>query len=69
MITDERLTTFINSLESRDLPILEEIEQEALDANVPIIRKEPKLSEGIASDPSAHAYTGKPERQWDFPRF
>lgn len=40
MITDERLTTFINSLESRDLPILEEIEQEALDANVPIIRKE-----------------------------
>lgn len=40
MITDERLTTFINSLESRDLPILEEIEQEALDADVPIIRKE-----------------------------
>ena len=40
MIADERLTTFINSLESRDLPILEEIEQEALDANVPIIRKE-----------------------------
>lgn len=40
MITDERLTTFIDSLESRDLPILEEIEQEALDANVPIIRKE-----------------------------
>ena len=40
MITDERLTTFINSLESRDLPILEGIEQEALDANVPIIRKE-----------------------------
>lgn len=40
MITDERLTTFINSLESRDLPVLEEIEQEALDANVPIIRKE-----------------------------
>ena len=40
MIADERLTTFINSLESRDLPILEEIEQEALDAYVPIIRKE-----------------------------
>lgn len=40
MIADERLTTFINSLESRDLPILEEIEQEALDTYVPIIRKE-----------------------------
>ena len=40
MITDERLTTFINSLESRDLPVLEEIEQEALDGDVPIIRKE-----------------------------
>lgn len=40
MITDERLTTYIRSLESPECPLLEEIEREALRDRVPIIRKE-----------------------------
>lgn len=40
MIVDERMVTFINSLEVENSEILEAIEQEALDTYVPIIRKE-----------------------------
>ncbi|MCF2555242.1 O-methyltransferase [Faecalicatena contorta] len=40
MIVDERMVTYIHSLESPESPLLEAIEQEALDAFVPIIRKE-----------------------------
>lgn len=40
MIVDERMITFINSLETPDFLFLEEIEQEALFNFVPIIRKE-----------------------------
>ncbi|PWJ47667.1 O-methyltransferase [Faecalicatena contorta] len=40
MIIDERITTFINSLETENSEILEAIEREALDTYVPIIRKE-----------------------------
>lgn len=40
MIVDERLVTFINSFDSGNTPILDEIEKEALDSAVPIIRKE-----------------------------
>lgn len=40
MIVDERIVTFINSLETENSKILEVIEKEALDAYVPIIRKE-----------------------------
>lgn len=40
MIVDERMITFINSMETENSQILEEIEQEALDTFVPIIRKE-----------------------------
>ncbi|MDD6057608.1 MAG: O-methyltransferase [Clostridiales bacterium] len=40
MIVDERLVTYINSLDTGNTPILDEIEKEALDAFVPIIRKE-----------------------------
>lgn len=40
MIVDERMVTFINSLEVENSQILEAIEQEALDTYVPIIRKE-----------------------------
>ena len=42
MIIDERMITFMNSLEQPESPFLEEIEQEALDCGVPIIRKETK---------------------------
>ncbi len=40
MIVDERIITFINSLETENNEILEAIEREALDTRVPIIRKE-----------------------------
>ena len=40
MIVEERLTTYINSLEQGNTPLLEEIEREALENYVPIIRKE-----------------------------
>ena len=40
MIVDERIVTFINSMETENSEILETIENEALLANVPIIRKE-----------------------------
>ena len=40
MIVDERIVTFINSLETENSKILETIEQEAIASSVPIIRKE-----------------------------
>ena len=40
MIVDERLVTYINSLDKGNTPILDTIEQEALQNFVPIIRKE-----------------------------
>lgn len=40
MIVDERLVTYINSLDTGNTEILDEIEKEALEAYVPIIRKE-----------------------------
>ena len=40
MIVDERIVTFINSMETENSEILEAIEREALDTFVPIIRKE-----------------------------
>ena len=40
MIVDERMTTYIHSLESPESEIIETIEREALETYVPIIRKE-----------------------------
>lgn len=40
MIVDERMKAYINSLDSGNTPILDIIEQEAIDTYVPIIRKE-----------------------------
>lgn len=40
MVVNERLVTYINSLETGNTEILDEIEKEALKTNVPIIRKE-----------------------------
>lgn len=40
MIVDERLVTYINSLDTGNTTVLDEIEREALDTYVPIIRKE-----------------------------
>ena len=40
MIVDERMVTYIRSLERPENPVIEAIEQEALENFVPIIRKE-----------------------------
>lgn len=40
MIVNNRMTTYIHSLESPESPLLEQVEQEALAGHVPIIRKE-----------------------------
>lgn len=40
MIVDERMIAFINSMETENSPVLEEIEREALETFVPIVRKE-----------------------------
>ena len=40
MTVDERIVTFINSLDTENSRILEDIEKEALSADVPIIRRE-----------------------------
>ena len=40
MIVDERIVTYIHSLELPEREIIEKIEQEALDMRVPVIRKE-----------------------------
>lgn len=40
MIVNERMIAYINSLDMGNTPLLEEIEREALDARVPVIRRE-----------------------------
>ncbi len=40
MITDERLVTYIHSLDRGNTAFLDQLEREALDAQVPLIRKE-----------------------------
>lgn len=40
MIVDERLTSYINSLDTGNTPVLDEIERDALAHYVPVIRKE-----------------------------
>ena len=40
MIVDDRMITYIHSLEGPESPLLEQIEKEAMDTYVPIIRKE-----------------------------
>lgn len=40
MIAEERVVTYIQSLETEECQVLEEIEREALEAKVPVVRKE-----------------------------
>lgn len=42
MIVDERMVTYINSLERESVPFLDELEQDARNAGIPIIRQEMK---------------------------
>ena len=45
MIVEERMRTYINSLDMGNTPFLEELEKEALAGRVPIIRKEMQSSQ------------------------
>ena len=40
MIVEERMRTYLNSLDMGNTPFLEELERQALEDRVPIIRKE-----------------------------
>ena len=40
MIVEERMRTFINSLDPGNTPFLEKLEKEALASEIPIIRRE-----------------------------
>ena len=40
MVEQDRITTFINSLDEGNLPFLDELEKEAIQGQVPIIRKD-----------------------------
>lgn len=40
MIAEERVVTYIRSLETEECPVLEEIEREAVENGVPVVRKE-----------------------------
>ncbi len=40
MIVNERMIAYINSLDMGNTPLLDKIEQEALNAFVPIVRRE-----------------------------
>lgn len=40
MIVDENIVTFINSLDTKNSPLLEKIEQEARETDVPVVRRE-----------------------------
>ena len=43
MIVEERMRTFINSLDAGNTPFLDELECSALSEGVPIIRKEMQI--------------------------
>lgn len=70
MIVDERMVTFIHSLETENSEILETIEKEALDTYVPIIRKEMQsLFESTFADQKADADIGGRNSSWIFRTF
>ncbi len=59
MIVDERIITFINSMDTENSEILETIEQEALAADVPIIRREMQsFLEVLLFDEKTYAHSG-----------
>ena len=59
MIVDERMRTYINSLDMGNTPFLEELEQYAIRERVPIIRREmQKLYKNVSGCKPAEAYSG-----------
>ena len=66
MIVDERMTAFINSLDTGNTPFLTELEVKALEDHVPIIRREMQLSQGAAADAASGQYIGSRDSSWIF---
>jgi len=59
VIVDERLVTYINSLDTGNTALLDQIEKEATEQYVPIIRKEMQtLFKAAACDEETGAYFG-----------
>lgn len=69
MIVDERMVTYIRSLERPENPVIEAIEQEALDSFVPIIRKETQSFLKVMMLKTARRESLKSVQQSDFRRF
>ena len=55
MIVDERMRTYINSLDMGNTPFLEKLEQEAISDRVPIIRKEMQSFLIVSTNPKLTA--------------
>ena len=66
MVRDERLTTYIRSLEGPEDPVIEQIEQEAAETYVPIIRKETQSFKNALDDKAAVPRTGDRDGYWFF---
>ena len=58
MIVEERMRTYINSLDMGNTPFLEELEKEALAGRVPIIQGNAELSENVSCSNPADENTG-----------
>ena len=69
MIVDERMVTYIRSLERPENPVIEAIEQEALDSFVPIIRKETQSFLKVMMLMNRRRESLKSVQQSDFRRF
>ena len=65
MIVDERMRTYINSLDMGNTPFLEELEQYAIRERVPIIRREMQSFMKMFLDfKPAEAYSGGGDSHW-----
>ena len=62
MIVDDRITTYLHSLEMPDIPVIEEIEKEALEAYVPIIQRDTEFPESIIDDTETEKNSGSRNR-------
>lgn len=69
MIVDERLVTYINSLDTGNTEILDEIEREALETYVPIVRKEMQSFLKLILSIKDPQESLKLEQQLDFQQF
>ena len=67
MIVEERFVTYINLLSGENTPLLEEIEKEAHESGIPIIRRETQsLFKGSAGSQKAAEDSGGGNSYWVF---